>query len=131
MNAKQLFTAASLALVGTAALAGGEFDPLTGYGAVSTAAPRVAAAPAAQRAAVERFDAGTAYLQAPAVASTTTRSEVRAEFLRARAEGDLVSFDTGVEYAQAPEGRSTLTREEVRAETRTALRARARNASGS
>jgi hypothetical protein len=132
MNAKQLFTAASLALVGTAALAGGEFDPLTGYGAVSTsAAPRVAVAPAAQRAAVERFDAGTAYLQAPAVASTTTRSEVRAEFLRARAEGDLVSFDTGVEYAQAPEGRSTLTREEVRAETRTALRARARNASGS
>ena len=78
MNAKQLFTAASLALVGTAALAGGEFDPLTGYGAASTtAAPRVAAAPAAQRAAVERFDAGTAYLQAPVVASTTASLSAR------------------------------------------------------
>lgn len=129
MNAKQLFTAASLTLLGTAAFAGGEFDPMTGFGAVSTATPRVAAAAPAERATVERFDAGTAYLQAPVVASSTTRNEVRAEFLRARAEGEIVSFDTGVEYAQAPEGRSTLTREQVRAETRTALRAKARNGS--
>lgn len=129
MNAKQLFTAASLALVGTAAFAAGEFDPLTGFGAVSTGTPRVAAAAPADRAAVERFDAGTAYLQVPASVSSTTRNEVRAEFLRARAEGEIVSFDTGLEYAQAPEGRSTLTREQVRAETRTALRAKARSGS--
>jgi hypothetical protein len=81
----------------------------------------------ADRATVERFDAGTAYAQASKASASAglTRAEVRAEFLRARNEGELVSFDTGLAYAQAPTGRSSLTREQVREETRLALRAKA------
>jgi len=121
MNSRQIVAAAALALLGSSAFAGGEFDPMTGFGVVSTAAPRVTVK-AADVAKVERFDAGTAYLQAPKAASTVTRAEVRAEYLRARNDGELVSFDTGTEYAQAPEAASTLTRAQVRDETTTALR---------
>ena len=121
MNSRQIVAAAALALLGSSAFAGGEFDPMTGFGVVSTATPR-AAVKAADVAQVERFDAGTAYLQAPKAASSLTRADVRAEYLRARADGELVSFDTGTEYAQAPDTASTLTRAQVRAETATALR---------
>lgn len=121
MTRKTLFAAALLAVAGSSAFAGGEFDPMTGFGVVSTATPR-AAVKATAAAPVERFDAGTAYLQAPKAASTLSRADVRAEYLRARADGELVSFDTGTEYAQAPDSASTLTRAQVRAETETALR---------
>ena len=121
MNTRQALAATVLALLGSSAFAGGEFDPLTGFGPVA-ATPRLAAKADARPAADERFDAGTAYQQAPKAASTLTRAEVRAEFLRARADGEMVSFDTGIEYARAPQGSSTLTREQVRAETLTALR---------
>ncbi|KQV95164.1 DUF4148 domain-containing protein [Rhizobacter sp. Root1221] len=125
MNTRQAFTAAALALLASSAFAGGEFDPLTGFGpAPVKSTPRVAVTQA-DRAAVERFDAGTAYAQAPKASANAglTRAEVRAEFLRARNEGELVSFDTGLAYAQAPTRQSSLTREQVREETRLALRA--------
>jgi hypothetical protein len=106
MNRKQLFAAAALAVLGTtSAFAGGEFDPLTGFGpAPARSTPRVAVTQA-DRASVERFDAGTAYAQAPASASGLTRAQVKAEL------------------AQAPTVQSTLTREQVREEARLALRA--------
>ena len=67
--------------------------------------------------------------------STLTRAEVRAEFLRARAAGEIVNGDDAewrgtravarsphvAEFARARE--SGRTREEVRAEARAALRA--------
>jgi hypothetical protein len=121
MNSRQIIATAALALLGSSAFAGGEFDPMTGFGVVSTTTPRVTVK-AADVATAERFDAGTAYLQAPKATSTLTRAEVRAEYVRARDGGELVSFDTGTEYAQAPDTASTLTRAQVRAETVTALR---------
>lgn len=124
MNRKQLFAAAALAVLGTtSAFAGGEFDPLTGFGpAPARSTPRVAVTQA-DRASVERFDAGTAYAQAPASASGLTRAQVKAELAQARADGSIADFDTGLRYAQAPTVQSTLTREQVREETRLALRA--------
>lgn len=119
MNTRPLVAAAALALLGTSAFAGGEFDPLTGFGPVSTGPTRTSAPAAAP----ERFDAGTAYLQAPKAGATVTREAVRAEYLRARRDGELTAFDTGTEFAQAPDAPSTLTRAEVRAETLAALRA--------
>ena len=117
MNARTLIAAAALAFAGTSAFAGGEFDPMTGFNLnPQPAAVKVAAKPAA----------------APASATQAglTRDQVKAEFARARDNGELVSFDTGIEYAQAPKATSTLTREQVREETRLALK-NARVAAGS
>ena len=128
MNRKQLFAAAALAVLGTtSAFAGGEFDPMTGFGPVGQSTltreqVKAEFARASKNDEIVRFDAGIAYVQAPKVQSTLTRDEVKAEFARARDNGELVSFDTGIEYAQAPKATSTLTREQVREETRLALK---------
>ena len=128
MNRKQLFAAAALAVLGTtSAFAGGEFDPMTGFGPVGQSTltreqVKAEFARASKNDEIVRFDAGIAYVQAPKVQSTLTRDQVKAEFARARDNGELVSFDTGIEYAQAPKATSTLTREQVREETRLALK---------
>ena len=102
---------AVLALLGaSSAFAGGEFDPLTGFGPASVAAP---CAPASR----------------PATAGLT-RDQVKAELAAARAQGTSADFDVGMNYAQAPRAASGLTREQVREETRLALRA-SRAGSGS
>jgi len=118
MNIRHAFTAATLALLASSAFAGGEFDPLTGF---SEAATPVA---------IDAAMAPARSIQATR-ANGVTRAEVRAEFLRARHEGELVSFDTGMAYAQVPVRPSTLTREQVRDETRQAMRAKGMDTAGS
>lgn len=115
--------AAALALLGTSAFAGGEFDPLTGFGPVQSTVSR-----ADVRAQVaEARSAGTLggtredrMFDAAVAGSSLSRAEVRTELARARAEGSNDSFDVGTNYAQAPKTPSTLTREQVREETRLA-----------
>lgn len=120
MNARHLLAAVALAVAGTSAFAGGEFDPLTGFG------PQAAPAPVAKKA-----KAPAAPSAAPAASSASsvglTREQVKADFLKARAEGSIVNFDVGMEYARAPAGESR-DREAVRAEARAAVRG---NKSGS
>lgn len=120
MNARHLLAAVALAVAGTSAFAGGEFDPLTGFG------PQAAPAPVAKKA-----KAPAAASAAPAASSASsvglTREQVKADFLKARAEGSIVNFDVGMEYARAPAGESR-DREAVRAEARAAVRG---NKSGS
>lgn len=110
MNARHILTAAALALAGTSAFAGGEFDPLTGFGAQ--------AAPANRGVVAQKAAAPTA---SAASSVGLTREQVKAEFLKARAEGSIVNFDVGMEYARAPAGASR-DREAVRAEARAAVR---------
>lgn len=105
MNTRHLVAAAALALLGTSAFAGGEFDPLTGFNVPATAKAPAVAKPAA----------------APASSAGLTREQVKAEFLKARAEGTIVSYDQGAEFAKAPTGPGR-DREEVRAEARAAVR---------
>ena len=126
MNRKQLIAAAAFALIGTSAFAGGEFDPMTGFGPVGQSTVTrtdirldTHRARATNEAPVA-FDRGNQFAAAPA--STLTRAEVKAEFARARAEDDVVEYDRGNDFAKAPA--TTLTREQVREETRLALRGR-------
>lgn len=119
MNARHLITAAALTLAGTSAFAGGEFDPLTGFGVQPAAATRSVVAPKAASAPAPAASAASAI--------GLTREQVKAEFLKARAEGSIVNFDVGMEYARAPAGPSR-DREAVRAEARAAVRG---NKSGS
>jgi len=127
MNRKQAITAAALALLGTAAFAGGEFDPMTGFGPVGQSTvtrAEVRAETTRARATGDelvQYDRGNQFAVAPA--STVTREQVKAEFARARANDDIVEYDRGNDFAKAPA--STLTREQVREETRVALRTRA------
>lgn len=126
MNRKQIITAAALALLGSTAFAGGEFDPMTGFGNVGQSTVtrtdirldthRVRAT---DDVAVS-FERGNDFAKAPV--STVSRAQVRTELARARAEDDVVEFDRGFDYAKAPA--SSLTREQVREETRLALRGR-------
>jgi hypothetical protein len=130
MNRKQLLAAAALAVLGTtSAFAGGEFDPMTGFGPVgqstlTRAEVRADYIRARDGGEMVSFDTGTEYAQAPKFKSTLTREQVKTEFARARDNGEMVSFDTGTEYAQAPKASSTLSREQVREETRLALKSR-------
>jgi hypothetical protein len=105
MNTRQLVAAAALALLGTSAFAGGEFDPLTGFGAQVSPAPVVVAK--AAKATVATSETGV------------TREQVKAEFLKARAEGTIVNYDVGSEYARVPAGVSR-DRQDVTAEVRSA-----------
>ena len=109
MNTRNIVAAAALALLGTSAFAGGEFDPMTGYNLNPTpvaakAAPVKAAAPAASTAGL-------------------TREEVRAEFLRSRNDttDDAPAYDRGNDFAKAPAG-ATRDRDAVRAEARASVR---------
>ena len=90
MNTRQLVAAAALALLGTSAFAGG---------------PVVVAK--AAKATVATSETGV------------TREQVKAEFLKARAEGTIVNYDVGSEYARVPAGVSR-DRQDVTAEVRSA-----------
>jgi len=126
MNRKQLVAAAAFALLGTSAFAGGEFDPMTGFGPVGQSTvtrAEVRADTLRARATGDdlvEYDRGNEFAKVPA--STVTREQVKAEFARARASDEIVEFDRGNTFAKAPA--SSLTREQVREETRLALRAR-------
>ncbi|MGE5865962.1 MAG: hypothetical protein ACM32J_12810 [Rhizobacter sp.] len=121
MNARHLLAAVALAVAGTSAFAGGEFDPLTGFG------PQAAPAPVAKKAKAPAAAASAAPAASSASSVGLTREQVKADFLKARAEGSIVNFDVGMEYARAPAGESR-DREAVRAEARAAVRG---NKSGS
>lgn len=109
MNTRQLVAAAALALLGSSAFAGDEFDPMTGFHLDPAPARTAKAAPVAAKARVST--------------GTVTREEVRAETLRSRNDltDDAPAFDRGNDFAKAPAG-ATRDREDVRAEARASIR---------
>jgi hypothetical protein len=110
MNTRHIVAAAALALLGSSAFAGGEFDPMTGF--------NLQQAPAAAKAAPK----AAARTPSTAVASGLSRDDVKAEFLKSRAEGSIPNFDVGNEYAKAPTTGVGIDREVVRAEARASIR---------
>jgi hypothetical protein len=127
MTRKNLLAAALLAVAGTSAFAGGEFDPLRDYHlpTVQSTLTRaeVKADVARARAAGElRSDRDDRLFVDNVAGSSLTRAQVKAEVAAAIADGSIENYDTRLEYARAPKVESTLTREQVREETRTALR---------
>ena len=134
MTRKNLFAAALLAVAGTSAFAGGEFDPLRNYQlpTVQSTLTRteVKADVVKARAAGElRSDRDDRLFVANEAGSTLTRAQVKAEVTAAIADGSIGDYDTRLAYARAPKVESTLTREQVREETRTALRSQQRGRS--
>ncbi|KQV95163.1 DUF4148 domain-containing protein [Rhizobacter sp. Root1221] len=129
MNRKHLLAAVLLAVAGSSALAGGEYDPL-GQSAEPAAKSTVTRAQvkaelAAARAAGElRSDRDDRVLPFRDVKSTLTRDQVKAEFAAAVADGSIADFDHNRQYTHTPVATSTLTRQQVREETQAALRAR-------
>lgn len=133
MNRKQALIAAALTLLGSSAFAGGEFDPLTGFGNVQSTVTRAEVRAQVAQARTDGNLSGTRddrLFDTAIAGSSLSRAEVRAELARARAEGGNDSFDVGMNYAQAPKSPSTLTRQQVREETRLARSSR-RTANGS
>ncbi len=129
MNRKHLLAAALLAVAGSSAFAGGEYDPLNQPAepaAKSTVTrAQVQAELAAARAAGElRSDRDDRLLPFRNVKSTLTREQVKAEYAAAVADGSIADFDHHRQYTRTPVAASTLTRQQVREETQAALRAR-------
>jgi hypothetical protein len=112
MNTRHLIAAAALALLGTSAFAGGEFDPMTGFNLDKAPAKTAVAQPVAAKAA-----------PASATSAGLSREEVRAEFLRSRNDltDDAPAYDRGNDFAKAPAG-ATRDRDVVRAEARASIR---------
>ena len=128
MTRKTLFAAALLAVAGSSAFAGGEFDPTRDYQLPTTQSTltraEVKADVARARASGEllRSDRDDRLFVQNIAGSSLTRAQVKAEVAAAVADGSIDEYDTSTQYARAPKVESTLTREQVREETRTALR---------
>jgi hypothetical protein len=135
MTRKTLFAAALLAVAGSSAFAGGEFDPTRDYQLPVTQSTltraEVKADVARARASGELFrsDRDDHLFVQNVAGSTLTRAQVKAEVAAAVADGSIDQYDTSTEYARAPVVESTLTRAQVREETRTALRSQQRGRS--
>jgi len=135
MTRKTLFAAALLAVAGSSAFAGGEFDPTRDYQLPVTQSTltraEVKADVARARASGELFrsDRDDRLFVQDIKGSSLTRAQVKAEVAAAVADGSIDQYDTSTEYARAPVVESTLTRAQVREETRTALRSQQRGRS--
>lgn len=110
MTRQALFAAALLAVAGSSAFAGGEFDPTRDYQLPATTSTltraEVKADVARARASGEllRSDRDDRLFVQDIAGSSLTRAQVKAEVTAAIADGSIDNYSTSAEYARAPTG---------------------------
>lgn len=120
MNRKHLIATIVLAVAGSSAFAGGEFNPETGYAHDSAAKPLTVAQVRAETQAARQqgpVNVTRDDLMFAGDVSVASRADVKAELAQARAEQPAIG-DASLRFATEPVRASTLTRQEVRASVR-------------